>query len=71
MLSIRSTMMFLKVPEEVSFTYPRGTRASLSQQALRTAASTEKVALWDREVEKEWQASAPRKDRAMSTALTP
>ena len=35
MLSIRSTIMFLSVPDDVSLTYPSGTLESLSQVSLR------------------------------------
>ena len=45
MLSILSTMIFLNVPDGVSFTYPSGTRASFSQQDFRILASTVNVAL--------------------------
>ena len=53
MLSIRSTIMFLRVPDEVSLTYPSGTLESLSQVSLRICPSTLKVALCENAVETE------------------
>ena len=51
MLSIRSTIIFLNVPDEVSLTYPSGTFASLSQHAFLIFARTANVALCERVVD--------------------
>ena len=52
-LSIRSTIIFLKDPEGLSFTYPSGTLASLSQQDFLILESTAKVALCEQVVDNE------------------
>ena len=52
-LSILSTIIFLNVPDEVSFTYPSGTRASFSKHAFLMFESTVNVALCERVVESE------------------
>ena len=69
-LSILSTRIFLNVPEDVSFTYPSGTRASFSQQDFLIFASTVNVALCESAVEIECNNSARINDNAIHTALT-
>ena len=70
MLSILSTMMFLNEPDGVSFTYPSGTLASLSQHDFLIFASTVNVALCEHAVDTLWQSSASINDPAMIRAFT-
>ena len=58
----------LKLPEDVSLTYPSGTLASLSRHCLLMLARTAKVALWEHAVEILCSSSTSRKDTATSTA---
>ena len=65
MLSVRSIMIFFSVPDGVSFTYPSGTRDSLSHIFLRSCARTWNVALWEQVVETLWNTTRAVQNTAM------